>query len=75
MPKLPVLNSKKLIKILEKLGFRLDHKTGSHFIFYDSKNKRRAVVPFHTKDLPKGTILSILRQAGITKEELEKCLQ
>lgn len=72
MPKLPVLTPKKLIKILEHIGFRLDHKTGSHFIFYDAKNKRRAVVSFHAKDLPKGTILSILKQAGITREELER---
>lgn len=70
MPKLPALTPKKLIRILEKLGFRLDHKTGSHFIFYDATHKRRAVVPFHAKDLPKGTILSILKQAGVTKEEL-----
>ncbi len=74
MPKLPVLTAKKLIKILGKLGFQVDHKTGSHFIFYDSKNKRRAVVPYHPRDLPKGTILSILKQAGITKDELEKHL-
>lgn len=72
MPKLAVLNARRLIKILEKLGFQLDHKTGSHFIFYDSQNKRRAVVPFHGKDLPKGTILSILKQSGIMKKELEK---
>ena len=71
MPKLRVLTPKQLIKILEKLGFQLDHSTGSHFIFYDPKNKRRAVVPFHVKDLPKGTVMSILKQAGITKEELE----
>lgn len=74
MPKLPVLTPKKLIRILKKLGFQLDHKTGSHFIFYDAGNKRRATVPFHVKDLPKGTLLSILKQAGITKEELEKYL-
>lgn len=74
MPKLPVLTARRLIKVLEKLGFRLDHKTGSHFIFYDFKNKRRAVVSCHGKDLPKGTILSILKQTGITKEELEKYL-
>ncbi len=74
MPKLPALTSKKLIRILEKLGFQLDHKTGSHFIFYDPKTKRRAVVPFHNKDLPKGTCLSILKQAGITKNELGKYL-
>lgn len=74
MPKLPVLTSKRLIKILEKIGFQIDHKTGSHFIFYDAKTGRRAVVPHHAKDLPKGTILSILKQAGITKEELQKYL-
>lgn len=74
MSKLPTLTPKKLIKILQKLGFQLDHKTGSHFIFYDSKTKRRAVLPFHAKDLPKGTLLSILRQAGVAKEELKKLL-
>jgi len=74
MPKLPVLTAKKLIKVLEKLNFQLDHKTGSHFIFYDSKSKRRVVVPFHTKDLPKGTILNIIKHAGINKKELEENL-
>ncbi len=34
----PILTARKLIKILEKLVFRLDHKAGSHFIFYDSKS-------------------------------------
>ena len=72
MPKLPTLTPKKLIKIIEKLGFQLDHKTGSHFILYNLKIKRRIVVPFHVKDLPKGTLVSILKQAGITKEDLEK---
>jgi predicted RNA binding protein YcfA (HicA-like mRNA interferase family) len=71
MSKLPVLTPKKLIKLLKKIGFKLDHKTGSHFIFYDPETRRRAVVPFHTKDLPKGTILGILRQSGITREELK----
>lgn len=74
MSKLPVLTSKKLIRILKEIGFQLDHKTGSHFIFYEPKTKRRATVPFHNKDLPKGTLLSILKQAGVTKEELERLL-
>lgn len=72
MPKLPVLTPKKLIKLLEKAGFELDHKTGSHFIFYHPKNKRRVVVSFHSKDLPKGTMASILKHSGITREELGK---
>lgn len=74
MPKLPVLTPKKLIKILDKIGFQLDHKTGSHFIFYHLLDKRRAIVPCHARDLPKGTIMSILKQAGITKGELKEFL-
>lgn len=70
MSKLPNITSKKLIKILKSLGFQLDHSTGSHFIFYNSKTKKRAVVPYHTQDLPKGTIMSILREAGITRKEI-----
>lgn len=74
MSKLPALTPKRLIKIFQKIGFQLDHQTGSHFIFYEPNTKRRATIPFHKKDLPKGTLLSILKQAGVTKEELEKYL-
>ena len=69
-PKLQALNSKQVIKILKLHGFRLDHTTGSHFIFYQPETKRRVTVPYHTKDLPKGTLLSILKQADISRDEL-----
>jgi len=74
MPKLPVLTPGKLIKILEKLGFQLDHSTGSHFVFYHPINRRRAVVPRHAKDLPRGTLMSIMKSADMTKKELKKYL-
>ncbi len=70
MPKLSVLTSKELIRILEKKGFLKDHSTGSHFVFRHPDTGKRAVVPYHAKDLPKGTILSIVKQAGIAKEDL-----
>ena len=72
MPKLPSLNSKKIIRILEQNGFILDGVKGSHHIFYHPETKRRVVVPFHKKDLPKGTLLEILKQAGISKDILRK---
>ena len=65
MPKLPNLTPKKLASLLKKNGFQLDHSTGSHFIFYNRKTKKRVTLPFHTKDLPKGTLHSILKQAGL----------
>ncbi|MFB3140891.1 MAG: type II toxin-antitoxin system HicA family toxin [Candidatus Acidiferrales bacterium] len=30
MPKLPVLSGSELVKILAKIGYELDHQTGSH---------------------------------------------
>jgi len=70
MPKLPSLTSQKVIKILGKNGFVLDRIKGSHHIFYHPETKRRVVVPVHKSDLPKGTLLEILKQAGISKDML-----
>lgn len=75
MSKLPSFTSKKLVKILTKLGFQLDHTTGSHFIFYNLKTKKRAVVPYHVRDLPKGTLLNILKEAGINRKELKDLIK
>lgn len=47
-------------------GFLLDHTTGSHYIFYHPETKRRVTVPYHTKDLPRGTLTSIIKQSGLT---------
>ncbi|MDZ7377412.1 MAG: type II toxin-antitoxin system HicA family toxin [candidate division KSB1 bacterium] len=74
MPKLPSFTSKDIIRILEKEGFVLDRIKGSHHIYYHPETKRRAVIPFHKKDLPKGTLLEILRQAGISKEDIKDLL-
>lgn len=71
MPKLPSFTSKDIIRILEKEGFVLDRIKGSHHIYYHPETKRRAVIPFHKKDLPKGTLFEILKQAGISKEAIK----
>lgn len=70
MPKIPSRTAKQVIKILEHHGFALDHTTGSHYIFYHFESKRRVTVPFHRKDLPKGTLYSILKEAGISVDDL-----
>lgn len=75
MPKLPSITPGRLIKILKSLGFQFDHSTGSHFIFYNPETKKRAVVPYHAKDLPKGTIMTILKEAGISRKEFENLLK
>lgn len=74
MPKFPSLTPQKIIKVLEEKEFVLDRIKGSHHIYYHPKTKRRVIVPLHKKDLPKGTMFEILKQAGISKEELRKIL-
>jgi predicted RNA binding protein YcfA (HicA-like mRNA interferase family) len=75
MPKLPAVRPREVTRFLERNGFTLDHASGSHFIYYNDLSKRRAVVPKHNRDLPKGTLLSLLREAGFTREELIEYLQ
>jgi hypothetical protein len=38
-------------------------------IYYHPASKRRAVVPKHNRDIPKGTLASLFREAGFTREE------
>lgn len=70
MPKLPRLTPRAVIAILKRHGFRLDHTTGSHYIFYHPRTKRRVTVAYHAGDLPTGTLRSILKQAGISETDL-----
>lgn len=69
--KLPNLNPEKVIKIIESRGFVLDRVKGSHHIYLHPETRQRVVIPVHKKDLPKGTLMEILRQAGIKKEDLD----
>ena len=75
MPKLPQITPRKLLKVLEKRGFQIDHTTGSHFILYEPKTKKRAVIAYHSKDLPKGTLMSIINEAGISRKEFVELLK
>jgi len=75
MPKLPAVKPREIARFLERHGFVLDHVSGSHFIYYHPTSKRRAVVPQHNRDIPKGTLISLLREAGFTREALIEFLQ
>jgi predicted RNA binding protein YcfA (HicA-like mRNA interferase family) len=75
MPKLPAVKPRAVIRFLERNGFVLDHVSGSHLVYYHPSSKRRAVVPKHNRDIPKGTLLSLLREAGFTREDLIDFLQ
>ncbi|NLX13750.1 MAG: type II toxin-antitoxin system HicA family toxin [Phycisphaerales bacterium] len=65
MSKRGAMTYRQVIRLLKKHGFVEDHHTGTHCIFYHPETRRRAVVPVHGRDLPRGTLHGILKSAGI----------
>ncbi len=54
MPKLPNVKGKQLLKILERIGYDLDHTQGSHHILRRAEGKK-TTIPIHgNKEIPKG---------------------
>lgn len=74
MAKLPRLTAREIISVLERSGFSLVRQSGSHMIYKNAQGKR-ATVPFHAgKILHPKIVKSILRDAGLTQEDLERLL-
>lgn len=73
MPKLPSLSSRQIIQALRRAGFveAPDRGKGSHRAFYrvDSIGRMRLVIVPQGKDIPRGTLMAILEQAGLSREE------
>lgn len=74
MPKLPIISGKELVKIFSKLEYEIDHQTGSHIILRNKNPPyRRLTIPNHP-EIAKGTLLAILREAGLTREDFFKSI-
>lgn len=75
-PKLPAVTGREVVQALQRVGFRLTHVRGSHHYLVKPGSARLVVVPVHRhRDLPRGTLRSILRQAELSGDELERLLQ
>ena len=75
MSNFPSVKAKEFIKVIEKLGFYLDRRKGSHAIYKDNHD-RRVVVPIHLgKDLKQGTLLGMIQDIGIDKETFFELLK
>ena len=68
--RLPTLTARKLISILERRGFVRVRQSGSHVILHHSDG-RRTTVPVHGKrDIGRGLIRQIMRDANLTIDDL-----
>ena len=75
MSKLPIISAREMLKILNKIGYSVDHQTGSHLILRNEiYPHRRITVPNH-KEIARGTLRSIIRQSGLTLDEFREYLK
>ena len=72
MSQLPVISGKKLIKALKKIGYYVRDQRGSH-IHLRHPYKNPLTIPNH-KEIAKGTLRAILKDADIPVEELLELL-
>ena len=67
MSRLPACSGRDAVRVFQRLGYQVDRQTGSHIILRHPQ-MRRLTVPDH-RELAKGTLRSLIREAGITKEQ------
>ena len=75
MAKLHLLNARKVIRILNKLGFKFIRQEGSH-MFFQHDDGRTTVIPNHPgEDLGKGLLNKIIKHdLKISREEFERLM-
>lgn len=61
MSKTPSLTTKDIFRLLTERGLIFDRQKGSYAIYKLSDGTKRVIVPMHNRDLPKGTVHSILK--------------
>jgi len=75
LTRLPQMGGRDLLGALQRKGYVLTHIRGSHHYLRKPGVAALVVVPVHgNRPLPDGTLRSILRQAGLTVDELLESL-
>jgi predicted RNA binding protein YcfA (HicA-like mRNA interferase family) len=73
--KLPSVRPKDVVRALERLGFETWRQKGSHLTLYRASDRRALTIPMHfAKDVPKGTLRTIIRDAGLSVKEFVNLL-
>ena len=75
MSGLPRVSGRQVVAALGKAGYEEDRQKGSHIVLRQlDPPHRRVVVPDH-RELAKGTLRAIIKQAGLTVEEIVELLR
>lgn len=69
--RLPALKSREVVRALERAGFAISRTSGSHCrLVHTTDPARKVTIPLHgSDDFKRGTLRSIIAQAGLTMAE------
>ena len=73
MSTLPRISGREYAAALEKAGFVFNRQQGSHMVLRRDDPFAQVVVPDH-KELDRGTLRAIIRQAGLGVDEFSRLL-
>jgi len=74
MPPVPSVRGERVVRALERAGFKVARVTGSHYIMRHPDG-RGTTVPVHpARNVAKGTLRGILADTAITVEDLQRLL-
>jgi len=71
---LPAVSGRTVVNALSKLGYSLDRQRGSHMILRQEQSPHRRLTVSDHKEIAKGTLRAIIRQAGLTVDEFQGLL-
>ena len=74
MTRIPTVSGKRCVRALQKGGFYVKRQVGSHIILRRDEPFAQVVVPDH-KELDRGTLRAIIRQAGLDVTEFVDLLK
>ena len=71
----PRVSGKEIVAALERAGWHRSGTRGSHVKLRSPSGSGITIIPIHgNATLPPGTLKNILRQTGLTNEELKELL-
>ncbi|WP_436527294.1 type II toxin-antitoxin system HicA family toxin [Actinoplanes sp. HUAS TT8] len=70
MPPVPSLPGTRIVRALERHGFKVARISGSHHILRHPDGRGTTVPVHHGRDVAKGTLRGILNDVGLSIEEL-----
>ena len=73
MPRVPVLSPREVVRALERLGWEVARRRGSHIILTKPGHIASLSVPNHPQ-VARGTLRALLSRAGVTVEEFSNAL-